>query len=645
MQPLTPQASALRLLATLLVTVGVVGWSSALVLHQSMLVHGRFLVVGVSTLAMAVAGLLTGGWLMDQWRRECSAYRASVRRLNCFHAVMSQTNRLIVRRPNPQELYEGVCEVCVAAGHLDLALIELSDLGEVHRATSALASSQEPLLTTARMQALLLALTLEAGKSFVINNVSTDERTVDLRAWSKANGICALAAIPLKRAGNPVGILLLQSRETGFFDAGVCLLLTELGADLSFALDNADRERDRRATVNSDRDRVTAELANRAKTDFLAQMSHELRTPLNAMLGFAQLLATDTVEMLSPSQAERVRLITHAGWHLLGLVNDVMDISRIESGRFEVVNVGGDISSVVDEAVALTQPLARIHHVQLAERDASKQGIGALADPRRLQQVLLNLLSNACKYNRAGGTVRVEVMQDDTEVLLDVIDNGIGMTEEHLSHLFEPFNRLGNEGHAIEGSGLGLTLTRQLVQMMNGRLEIQSSPSLGTRARVVLPACAIPLKAAPEKVLVGHSAPASNGRALILYIEDDPVNQLLVEQLLLRCDGVTLIQADNGADGIALVLKAQPDLVLLDMHLPDMTGFDVLAALRADPRSAAVRVVALSANAMALDVATALEMGALDYWTKPLKIESFLAGIAVLLSHRAAVNSPSAADR
>ena len=207
MEPLTPQASALRLLATLLVTVGLVGWSSALVLHESVLENGRLLIVGVSTLATVMVGLLTGGWVFRQWRREGTANRASVRRLNSFHAVMSQTNRLILRRPNPQELFEGVCEVCVAAGHLDLALIELSDLGEVHRATSAVASAQEHLLTTARMQALLMALALKSGQRVVIDDVSTDERTVELRAWSRANGTCALAAIPLRRGGNPLGIL------------------------------------------------------------------------------------------------------------------------------------------------------------------------------------------------------------------------------------------------------------------------------------------------------------------------------------------------------------------------------------------------------------------------------------------------------
>jgi CheY-like chemotaxis protein len=205
------------------------------------------------------------------------------------------------------------------------------------------------------------------------------------------------------------------------------------------------------------------------------------------------------------------------------------------------------------------------------------------------------------------------------------------MTPQQLRHLFEPFNRLGNEGHGIEGSGIGLTLTRQLTKLMNGRLDIESAADCGTRARLVLPACAIPLKVASEPQ-VSRPAPGAAERAVVLNIEDDPVNQILVEQMLLQCPGVRLVQAANGEDGIVLARTRRPDLVLLDMQLPDMSGLEVLAALHNDPRTRSMRVAAVSANAITDDIARTLATGALAYWTKPLQLESFRAGISSLLS-------------
>jgi signal transduction histidine kinase len=245
----------------------------------------------------------------------------------------------------------------------------------------------------------MLALAARQGQTVVVDDATADERLQESRAWRTAQGLCSPTAIPLRRGGARVGVLLLGSRARSCFAVQVTPLLSELGADASFALDNADRERERRSALVAERARQAAEDANRAKTDFLGQMSHELRTPLNAMLGFAQLLATDTVQVLTATQAERVRFITHAGWHLLGLVNDVMDISRIEARRFKVVAC--DISPVLDEAVALTQPLARAHSVTLSEQALSRSGIGAVVDPRRLLQVLLNLLSNASQVQPA----------------------------------------------------------------------------------------------------------------------------------------------------------------------------------------------------------------------------------------------------
>lgn len=587
------------------------------------------------SLALTAMGFVAGGVTLWRLQRVGRKSRESSKRLNWFHSVMSQTNRLILERPNPCELLEGVCRVCVDVGRLNLAVVDMTDVREVHRVSSdgpldrMVTATPQLLLDGARLQTLMTTLVVDTDRCIVVHDAETDERLQESTGWCVATGMRSFAAIPLRRGGVLVGVLLLCSRSKAFFDGEVTPLLSELGADLSFALDNADRERERHDVFLADHARLAAEDANRAKTEFLAQMSHELRTPLNAMLGFAQLLASDKSEVLSATQAERVRLITHAGWHLLGLVNDVMDISRIESRRFEVTNVAGDISSVLDEAVALTQPLARANKVALSGQPLTPFGIGAVADARRLLQVLLNLLSNACKYNRAGGHARVEVTHTGTEVLLDVVDDGVGMTAEHLSHLFEPFNRLGNEGNAIEGSGLGLALTRQLVELMKGRLEITSSPASGTRARLVLPSCAIPLKdVARDSEFRGREARHAH---VVLYIEDDPVNRILVKQMLLRCEGVTLLLAETGGDGIKTAQQQKPDLVLLDMQLPDMSGFDVLKALRGDTRTQNLPVVAVSANAIDADVAKAFELGAMDYWTKPLQLDEFLAGVSARL--------------
>jgi len=218
------------------------------------------------------------------------------------------------------------------------------------------------------------------------------------------------------------------------------------------------------------------------------------------------------------------------------------------------------------------------------------------------------------------------------------------MTAEQMTHLFEPFNRLGRHEQATEGTGIGLTLSRHLVELMKGRLEVESSTASGTRVRAVLPACKLP----PRKTRATSSLPRSklkSGSSSVLYIEDNEVNRIVVEQMMLRCKGVTLMQAENGTDGLAFALLKQPDLILLDMQLPDMSGFDVLAALRAEPRTRGLRVVALSASVMPEDVERAMALGALDYWTKPLEMEALLEGIAAILQLRPAeVDGAQGAD-
>jgi CheY-like chemotaxis protein/anti-sigma regulatory factor (Ser/Thr protein kinase) len=259
----------------------------------------------------------------------------------------------------------------------------------------------------------------------------------------------------------------------------------------------------------------------------------------------------------------------------------------------------------------------------------------AWADAQRLRQVLLNLVSNAVKYNRPGGRVRLAIADDDGFARIDVDDDGLGMSREQLAHLFEPFNRLGRERSTIEGTGIGLVLTRQLVQLMQGRLDIVSELNRGTRVALRLPslpaaaACAPVAPSAPAAPADEPDAPMPCGT--VLYIEDNEVNLLVVQQLLARWSSLKLVHAEDGGSGIEAARRLQPDLVLLDMRLPDVDGLQVLQALRTDAATAALRVVALSASAMPEEVAAARDAGADEYWTKPLDFARFLNDVRRLL--------------
>lgn len=381
-----------------------------------------------------------------------------------------------------------------------------------------------------------------------------------------------------------------------------------------------------------------AEEANRAKSEFISRMSHELRTPLNAILGVAQLLADDTREPLSERQRERVRLSRRAGEHLLRLVDDLLDVARIESGRMNMERVAVPLARVAADAVAFTESLAAAREVALRAPAADAPGPLVLADPVRLRQVLINLLSNGAKYNRPGGHVELRWAATAEQVVAEVIDDGIGMDAQQQAGLFEPFNRLGRDRTGIEGTGIGLHLARQLMQGMGGELLIDSQPGRGTR--ITLRLLHAPDDAEPAPVPTLMPVPASPAAAgepagTVLYVEDDPVNMMVVEHFLERWPTVTLRQAETGADGLAAMREAPaPDVVLLDMQLPDMTGFDVLRALRADPATRGLAVLALSASAMPEDVRAARDAGADGYLTKPIDFVVLEAALTERLPRR-----------
>jgi len=367
---------------------------------------------------------------------------------------------------------------------------------------------------------------------------------------------------------------------------------------------------------------TVAEQASSTKSDFLSRMSHELRTPLNSVLGFAQLLEMDELPV---DQGEAVGHILRAGRHLLDLIDEVLDIARIESGRLNLSVERVSLAEVVRDAVDLTRPLAEHNGVSVSTSlDDLPAGGHVVADRQRLLQVMLNLLSNAVKYNRPGGTVVVAAdAAPDDRVCIAVVDSGRGIRPEDLHRLFEPFDRLGAEKTGVQGTGVGLTLSKHLVERMGGRLTVRSEPGAGSVFSVELAAVEAPdaFAAASEAPSVARVAP---GILRVLHVEDNLANLELVEQILARRRGVELRAAMYGGLGLELAREHRPDLILLDLHLPDMLGTEVFDRLQADPATAGIPVVVVSADATPNQIERLRAAGVAAYLTKPIDVRELL---------------------
>jgi hypothetical protein len=394
---------------------------------------------------------------------------------------------------------------------------------------------------------------------------------------------------------------------------------------------------DARAAEAARQAELSAQRESQAKSQFLARMSHELRTPLNAVIGFTQLLQADDPRVDTATRRRQLDHIRMAGEHLLALIDDVLDLSSLESGELRLTLSPQALAPLAQEALSLMQEQADRQGVTLHN---AVQGDIAQADPTRLRQVLLNLLSNAIKYNRRAGQVRVETETSGDKVLLRVWDDGPGMTREQLRHLFEPFNRLGAERGDVAGTGIGLAIVKANVERMGGSVRVQSRPGVGTRVEVRLSRADTDDRPDRQPPAAGEGAvapsatpaPADSAARRLLYIEDNPVNALIVREIVARRASLTLETAGDGLAGVAAAQSRPPHLVLVDMQLPDIDGLEVLHRLRADPRTADLPCVALSANAMQEDIQRALAAGFDDYWTKPLDVRAFLAGLDRLLA-------------
>jgi len=364
--------------------------------------------------------------------------------------------------------------------------------------------------------------------------------------------------------------------------------------------------------------------ANNAKSEFLSRISHELRTPLNGVLGFSQLLELD--KTLTNKQQQFIREIIKGGTHLLTLINDVLDLTAIEAGKVKVSIGPIRIRAVIHQCVQFVTPLAEKKGISLSIATSVGEEHMVLADSIRLQQILLNLLDNAIKYNRENGTVLIHSEVKDDLLYVHLIDSGIGIAAAEQQQIFKPFYR--SDCNHVEGTGIGLSLVSQLIHLMNGEVGVESSCGNGSDFWISLPLVYAPAESGMKLYETTSQLQLQDDDYTILYIEDNLLNFQLVEEILATIPGIVLLSATTGIEGIAAAAERRPDLILLDLNLPDLNGYEVLARIKANPECEQTPIIAVSANAMPDEIKQALAYGVAEYITKPIDIPTFLSLLA-----------------
>jgi len=417
-------------------------------------------------------------------------------------------------------------------------------------------------------------------------------------------------------------------KDGGRFPAliSITALRDNYGAVIGYLLIGTDNSVRKQVELDLNEAMAVAEKANLAKSDFLSSMSHELRTPLSAILGFAQLMESGSPSP-TVSQKRSIDQILKAGWYLLDLINEILDLALIESGKLPLSLEPISLTEVVRECHAMIEPQAQKRDIRMTFPQF-KLPYFVMADRTRVKQLLINLLSNAVKYNKVGGTVVVDcIASSPGRIRICVKDTGQGLTTAEMAQLFQPFNRLGKEAGVEEGTGIGLMVSKRLVELMKGEIGVESTVGAGSVfwIELNLTAAQHPAVAAGEPTALAQAQVQANGRLrTLLYVEDNPANLMLVEDLIARRPDIRLLSAMDGNRGVELARASRPDVILMDINLPGISGIQALNLLRADPATEHIPVVALSANAIPRDIEKGLEAGFFHYLTKPIKVNEFM---------------------
>ena len=427
----------------------------------------------------------------------------------------------------------------------------------------------------------------------------------------------------------------------------ITALRDDYGAIIGYLLIGTDNSVRKQVESELNQAMAAAHKANQAKSDFLSSMSHELRTPLNAILGFAQLMESG---MPAPTTLQKRNLdrILKAGWYLLELINEILDLSLIESGKVILSREPVSLAEVMLECRNMIEPQATTRGITMSFPVFDRPCF-VTADRTRIKQVLINLLFNAVKYNRPNGSVDVRfTVEPENTIRIRVFDTGAGLAPAQLAQLFQPFNRLGKEAGVEEGTGIGLVVTKRLVELMGGSIGVESRVGEGSMFWIDMKLSAAP-RLVPEESDAGRAPPRQTApdapSRTVLYVEDNPANLELVEELVARRPDLKLLSAPDAETGLALVRSRNPEVILMDINLPGISGIEAMRILRADPATAHIPVVALSANAVPRDIERGLAAGFFSYLTKPIKVVQFMDALDLALTWaQAHPASPPAKD-